>query len=46
MKFLVKFMLASFLMASFSTALLADKDWDPCGDKKANTPTMELLIAL
>ena len=46
MKLLVKIMLASFLMASFSTALSADKDWEPCGDKKVNTPTIETLITL
>ena len=46
MKLLGKIILGFMLMASFSTALLADKDWEPCGDKKSSTSTTEALMVM
>ncbi|NOR56900.1 MAG: hypothetical protein GQ474_00070 [Sulfurimonas sp.] len=45
MKFAIKFILTLLLFASFSSSLLADKDWG-CDGKRVGVPTSEMSVTV
>jgi hypothetical protein len=47
MKFAMRLILSLLLFSSFSSYLLADKDWGGCGDdkdKRVDTPKMLITV--
>ena len=46
MKLAVKLLFGLLLLTSFSLSLSADKDWDSCGDDKANSKQIDMPTML